>query len=114
MSDTTGIPNPATDPEDIPAQPLRGRDTSVAADPDSDPAQQEWARTEALDAGADPSELDPQTATGDDPAHLAGEDSEVPMQDVPAEGLQPESQGDSPLAVELGEDGQGDLAPEDL
>jgi len=29
-------------------------------------------------------------------------------------GLQPETQGDDPVIAELGEDGEGDLAPEDI
>lgn len=32
----------------------------------------------------------------------------------PGRAAQPESQGDDPLIAELGEDGQGDVAPEDL
>lgn len=32
---------------------------------------------------------------------------------LPADLEQPETQGDEPLEAELGEDGQGDLAPED-
>lgn len=32
---------------------------------------------------------------------------------LPNDALQPETQGDEPLEAELGEDGQGDLAPED-
>jgi hypothetical protein len=115
MSDTNSdIPAPARSDEDVPVQPLRDGDTSLTADPDADPAQQEWARTEALDEGADPADLDAPTATGDDPTHLAGDDQEIPAVDQPSDELQPESQGDDPLAVELGEDGQGDLAPEDL
>jgi hypothetical protein len=115
MSDSTSdIPAPARADEDVPVQPLRDGDTSLTADPDADAAQREWARTEALDAGADPSELDAGTATGDDPSHLRGDDQEIPAVDQPSDGLQPESQGDDPVAIELGEDGQGDLAPEDL
>ena len=91
-------------------QPLRDRDTSIEPDPAQDPAQAEWDRTTALDAGEDP---DTATATGDDPAHLATDDEDVPRADLPSEALQPETQGLSPEAAELGEDGQGDLAPED-
>lgn len=94
--DTTAA---ATDPESVPVQPLRDQDTSVESDPDLDPAQAEWDRTTALDEGADPDELDATTGTG---------------ADLAPEALQPETQGDDPVAAELGEDGQGDLAPEDL
>ena len=31
----------------------------------------------------------------------------------PSDAEQPETQGDDPVEAELGEDGQGDLAPED-
>ena len=33
---------------------------------------------------------------------------------MPGTTLQPETQGDDPLIAELGEDGDGDLSPEDL
>ena len=91
-------------------QPLRDRDTSIEPDPAQDPAQAEWDRTTALDAGEDP---DTATATGDDPAHLAADDEDVPRADLPPEALQPETQGLGPESAELGEEGQGDQAPED-
>ena len=94
-------------------QPLRDDDSSI--DPDAlDPAQAEWERTVALDEGADPADLDAATATGADPAEIPEDDDQIPASDLPGEALQPESQGDSPLEAELGDDGQGDLAPEDL
>ncbi|WJL96514.1 hypothetical protein QSU92_04850 [Microbacterium sp. ET2] len=37
-----------------------------------------------------------------------------PEEAYPDEVLQPETQGEDPVAAELGEEGQGDLAPEDL
>lgn len=46
-----------------------------------------------------------------------------PLDDAPAEDpeetyaasdIQPESQGEDPVVVELGEEGEGDLSPEDL
>ena len=43
-----------------------------------------------------------------------GADTEIPLTDLPTDQEQPESQGDEPVEAELGEDGQGDLAPEDL
>lgn len=95
-------------------QPVRDRDTTIEPDPDRDPAQAEWNRTEALDAGVDPDDLDTATATGDDPAQIPADDDDVPATDLPAETLQPETQGVSPETAELGEEGQGDLAPEDL
>ncbi|MFI8633817.1 hypothetical protein ACIGEP_14615 [Microbacterium sp. NPDC077663] len=41
----------------------------------------------------------------------AGEAPEEPYADS---GIQPESQGEDPLIAEMGEDGDGELAPEDL
>lgn len=95
-------------------QPLRDGDTSIEPDPAADPAQAEWDRTTALDEGASADDLDPATATGDDPAHLEAPDDEIPAEDLAAGWQQPESQGDDPVIADLGEDGQGDLAPEDL
>ncbi len=94
-------------------QPLRDGDTSVEADPAADPAQAEWDETTALDEGASPEDLHPTTATGDDPAQIPADDDEVPAEDLAAGWQQPESQGDDPAIADLGEDGQGDLAPED-
>jgi hypothetical protein len=93
--------------EDAPMQPLQGTDTSI--DPD-DPAQAEWDATVARDEGA---ELDDSTATGGDPAELAA-DEEVPREDQHLFDRDVETQGADPVAAELGDDGQGDLAPEDL
>ncbi|MEI3868363.1 hypothetical protein FBY40_3131 [Microbacterium sp. SLBN-154] len=42
---------------------------------------------------------------------VAADGPEEPYLD---EALQPETQGEDPVAAELGEEGQGDLAPEDL
>lgn len=95
-------------------QPLRDGDTSIEPDPALDPAQAEWDATTALDAGADPDDLAPTTATGADPAELGAEDTEIPREDLHAEATGTDSQGEDPGVVELGEDGQGDLAPEDL
>jgi hypothetical protein len=106
-------------PDDIPraadgvagVQPLRDQDTSIEPDPTLDPAQAEWDRT----SGQAPDDFteNPVTATGDDPAHLPSDEDQVPRFDMPAEGLQPETQDLSPEIAELGESGQGDLAPED-
>lgn len=42
------------------------------------------------------------------------DDSEIPAVDAHAGDLdQPDTQGGDPIEAELGEDGQGDLAPED-
>lgn len=40
-------------------------------------------------------------------------DGTVPLEDVPPEAVQPDTQGEDPLAAELGENGQGDVLPED-
>ncbi|VXB67114.1 hypothetical protein MICRO8M_30146 [Microbacterium sp. 8M] len=94
-------------------RPLRDRDATAEADPRDDPAEAEWERTNAQDAGVGDDDLDPATATGADPDEIPAPDDDVPAEDQPRSGLQPESQGDDPLIAELGEDGDGDLAPED-
>lgn len=96
-------------PEDVTPQPVTDRDTSIEP---NDPAQAEWDRTTAIDAGADLD--DTATATGGDPAEIPADDDEVPAEDLPGFSAEPETQGGSPIQAELGEDGQGDLAPEDL
>lgn len=115
MSDATqggGIP---PGPDGQPAvQPLRDEDTSIEPDPDLDPAQAEWDRTTALDEGASREDLDAATATGDDPAQIPDDLDEIPAADMPGREYQPETQGLDPEEAELGGDGQGDLAPEDL
>lgn len=115
MSDVTrddSIP-PAPDGV-VGAQPLRGDDTSVEPDPGVDPAQAEWDRTTALDEGVSPDELSADTATGDDPAEIPDDREEIPREDLPRDEVLPETQMLDPTVAELGEDGQGDLAPEDL
>lgn len=99
--------------EDPAVQPLRDGDSSIEPDPAADPAQAEWDETTALDEGASPDDLDIATATGDDPALLHSPDEEIPATDLPTSFEQPETQGDDPSIADLGEDGQGDLAPED-
>jgi len=105
---------PVTQTDDVTLQPLRDGDTSVTADPADDPAQAEWDRTTALDEGADPDDIDPATATGADPDEIPSDEDQIPRADQPSGVFQPESQGDDPLVAELGEDGEGDLSPEDL
>lgn len=95
-------------------QPLRDGDTSIEPDPTIDPAQAEWDRTIALDDGADIADVDRATATGADPAEIPADDDEIPASDLPSDDQQPDTQGEDPIEAELGEDGQGDLAPEDL
>lgn len=98
--------------EDVAPQPLRNDDTSI--EPEEDPAQAEWDRTTALDDGVDPDDLDAATGTGDDPAQVPTDDEEIPAADLPVEDAQPETRGNEPLVAELGDDGEGDLAPEDI
>lgn len=75
------------------AQPLSDGDSTL--DPDAvDPAQAEWE--------------------GASSASTAVDEQEVPAVDQPGTQPQPESQGENPLVAELGEEGEGDLAPEDL
>ena len=94
-------------------QPLRDGDTSIEPDPAVDPAQAEWDRTTAIDEGRE-DELDVATATGDDPAQIPSDEDEIPAADLPGAAEQPDTQGEDPAIADLGEDGQGDLAPEDL
>lgn len=97
------------DPDAI--QPVNEDESSSYADPSDDPAQAEWERTESLDAGEDP---DGGTATGADPDELPSDEDQIPREDQPTSDLQPETQEDDPLVAELGEDGEGDLSPNDL
>jgi hypothetical protein len=97
--------------ENVAPQPVQDRDTTIEAD---DPAQAEWDRTSAIDGGASKDDLDAATATGDDPAQIPTDTDEIPSTDLPADLDQPDTQGGSPLAAELGPEGQGDLSPEDL
>jgi hypothetical protein len=117
QAECMSTPTPDTDqtPEATTGvQPLRDNDTSIEPDPTVDPAQAEWDRTTALDEGADPEDLDPVTNTGADPAEIPDDADEIPATDLHPDAAQPDTQGDEPLEAELGEDGQGDLAPEDL
>jgi len=120
MSDASIDPStpdvPVTDPDGglAAAQPLRDGDTSIEADPALDPAQAEWDATTALDEGVDPEDINPATATGADPAEIPADDSDIPLEDIHPESTGTDSQGEDPGIVELGEEGQGDLAPEDL
>lgn len=121
MNSTPEEAGPIAETDDTGIQPLRDGDTSVTADPTDDPAQAEWDRTTLLDEGVSPDELDVATATGADPDEIPSADDEIPsaddeipFADLPDAGLQPESQGEDPLVIELGEEGEGDLSPEDL
>ncbi|KAA9089854.1 sugar ABC transporter ATPase [Microbacterium radiodurans] len=115
FNDDLDRPAPAADAG---VQPLRDGDATSEADPSLDPAQQEWERTEAIDdaleAGVDPAVLDTATATGADPAEIVSDDDEIPAEDLPVSRVQPETQGEDPVVAELGEEGEGDLGPEDL
>ena len=44
----------------------------------------------------------------------ANPDDQIPTSDLPTVGQQPDTQGADPVTAELGDDGQGDIAPEDL
>lgn len=39
---------------------------------------------------------------------------EIPAEDLQGSQSQPESQGEDPVIAELGEEGEGDLSPEDV
>lgn len=100
--------------EDEQVQPLRDRDATATADPADDPAQAEWDQTTAVDEGANEDGPDPATATGRDPAEIPDPADEIPAEDLHGSAAQPESQGEDPLIADLGEEGEGDLSPEDL
>lgn len=109
----TSTPNAGStdDPDDM--QPLRDRDATAQGDPADDPAQADWEQTEALDDGASEEDLDGTTATGRDPDEIAAADDEIPAEDLHGSNSQPESQGEDPVIADLGDEGEGDLAPED-
>jgi len=111
MNSTPEDAEPRT-PDEADVRASREKDTSVESDPERDAAQIEWDRTTALDDGADAP--DPSTATGDDPAQIPADDDEIPAADLPIDDAQPETRGNDPVIAELGEDGEGDLAPEDV
>lgn len=92
-------------------QPLRDGDATAGADASADPAQAEWERTEAVDEGGD---LEGDTATGRDPDEIPNPEDEIPFEDLPSSGVQPETQGSDPAVAEIGDEGEGDLSPEDL
>ncbi|GGD85954.1 sugar ABC transporter ATPase [Microbacterium murale] len=98
------------DPDNM--QPLRDRDATAPEDSADDPAQAEWDRTEALDEGAS-EDVDMATATGRDPDEISAADDEIPAEDLHGSNSQPESQGEDPVIADLGDEGEGDLAPED-
>lgn len=88
---------------DEPYENVNENDTSVTQDPAADPAQREW------DGDLDPGV----TGTGADPAEIPDEGDEIPFDDLPGSEEQPESQGEDPALIDLGEEGQGDVSPED-
>lgn len=95
----------------VPNQRLSDDDTSISPDADADPSQAEWDGR--LSETGEPL-AEPATATGADPAELPADDDDIPAADVRAGLDQAESQGRDPLIAELGDEGEGDLAPEDL
>lgn len=95
----------------LPNEPLSENDTSIAPNPDADPAQAEW---DGLISETGAPLAEPATATGADPAEIPADDDEIPATGVRAGLDQPESQGEDPLIVDLGDEGEGDLSPEDL
>lgn len=101
-------------PDDVAGQPLRDGDATTEADPRDDPAQAEWERTGARDAGLGEDDLDPATATGRDPDEIPDPDDQIPAEDLPASPSQPESQGEDPVLADIGDEGQGDLGPGDV
>jgi len=111
MSDNLPADIPPAPDGQVGMQPMRDEDSSIEPDPTLDPAQAEWDATTGADA--DDFDQDTATATGDDPAQLPSDDEEVPRFALPPESAQAETQGLPPELAELGDEGQGDLAPED-
>lgn len=60
-----------------------------------------------------PDRVEQRDAENTDPADAEAVPEEETADDRADEGDQPETQGDEPLEADLGEDGQGDLSPED-
>ncbi|QBE49524.1 sugar ABC transporter ATPase [Leucobacter triazinivorans] len=115
MESTPNVPSDETGPEEL--APLGDRDATATEPAADDPAQREWEAAAPLDdAGADASDAAsapaPIPAPGSDVA-AGGDQSEVPAADLPTSESQPESQGEDPVVAELGDDGEGDLAPGD-
>lgn len=69
-------------------------------------------RSERLTHASVPRQGAAMTIPADEPVSSGTED--LPDDVLPPEELEPETQGEDPLEAELGDDGQGDLAPEDL
>lgn len=101
----------ASDADEV--QPLRDRDATALEDPSDDPAQTEWEQSESRGGAAPENSPDEGTATGRDPDEIPAADDEIPFEDLPASETQPETQGADPVIADLGEEGEGDLAPED-
>lgn len=117
-SDARGLGLEAAEGERLDA--TREAATSREADTTSpegdaiDAAQAEWDRTTALDEGDSEADVTAARRTGADPAELPSDADEIPGDDLPSAAEQPETQGVDPVAAELGDEGQGDLSPEDV
>ncbi|MFS0866594.1 hypothetical protein AB3M83_04565 [Microbacterium sp. 179-B 1A2 NHS] len=107
LDDATGDGNAGAirlDPDDAPTG-----DTTVG---DTAAADAEFEGRPLSDAvTADDSATSADAGFGD--TAPAGFSSDTEQTYAPAD-IQPESQGDDPVVAELGEDGEGDLSPEDL
>lgn len=107
-------PDAADAAENEGVQPVRDRDATASDSAQNDPAQAEWEQTQTVGEGTDEAGADPQTATGRDPAEIPDPEDQIPAEDLHGSAAQPESQGEDPVVSDLGDQGQGDLAPEDL
>lgn len=94
----------------VPSAPLGDSDASVTPGA-IDPAQAEW---DGLISESGEPLVESATATGDDPAQIPADDDDIPVEDIRSGYEQPESQGEDPLIADIGEEGEGDLSPEDL
>lgn len=109
LGDGTGIDSDGAsaitiDPDDAPLG-----DTTVG---DTAAADAEFEGRPVSDAvTSDDSATSADAGFGDSAPDGPSSDTE---ETYPATGVQPESQGQDPVIAELGEDGEGDLSPEDL
>ena len=110
-------PDAVPDPTEV-AGSTTNEDTSVIADPTADPAQREWDRTRERDGDAVESDNVIESEVGpegvDTPDAVEVDDTQIPLEDLPTSGVQPETQGEDPVVAELGEEGEGDLGHGDI
>lgn len=101
----------SADDASVPSAPLADADASITPGA-IDPAQAEWEGL--ISENGEPRGEQSATATGDDPAQIPADDDDIPAEDIRPGFEQPESQGADPEIADIGDEGEGDLSPEDL